>query len=197
MSFTKIAGVVCLLFWLNCAYASGDPELGREKAAICTACHGVDGNSTNPAFPKLAGQLEDYIFKQTMDFKLGKRKDAVMYTMASAIPAENDLRDIAAYFANQPVMQGEKQSSYQIRKGRLIFTKERCHFCHGKQGKNQSSMTTPPAIIGGQHKDYLVRALKDIQGGVRQADIYNLMVKALDRLSHDDLEAISEYLSRQ
>jgi cytochrome c553 len=197
MSFTKIAGVVCLLFCCNDLIAAGDPELGKAKAVVCTACHGEDGNSSNPAFPKLAGQLEEYIFKQTLDFKLGQRTDAVMYTMASAIPKEDDLKDIAAYFASQPVMQGEKDSSYQIRKGRLIYTRERCHFCHGKRGKNHLSMTTPPAIIGGQHKDYLVRSLKDIQSGVRKADIYNLMAKALDRLSHDDIEAVSEYLSRQ
>lgn len=99
--------------------------------------------------------------------------------------------------AGEPESGREKASSDLIKKGSLIFTRERCYFCHGKQGKNQSSITTPPAIIGGQHKDYLVKALKDIQDGVRKADIYNLMTKTLSRLSHDEIVAVSEYLSNQ
>ena len=68
---------VLLLGWLvwfaPIAIAAGDPEVGKEKAKVCIGCHGEDGNSQNPAYPKLAGQLENYIFKQTMDFKTGKR----------------------------------------------------------------------------------------------------------------------------
>ena len=67
---------------------------------ICSACHGVDGNSTNPLWPKLAGQHEAYLAKQIRAFKSGERTDPTMAPMISMVKDE-DIDDIAAYYASQ------------------------------------------------------------------------------------------------
>ncbi|MCY4467912.1 MAG: cytochrome c [Thiotrichales bacterium] len=82
------------------AYAGGDAAAGKQKAVICSACHGVDGNSTNPLWPKLAGQHEAYLAKQIRAFKSGERTDPTMAPMISMVKDE-DIDDIAAYYASQ------------------------------------------------------------------------------------------------
>ncbi|MDH5737575.1 MAG: cytochrome c4 [Gammaproteobacteria bacterium] len=197
MTHRVLYKLLFLLVFVNCAYGAGDPERGKQKAVVCIGCHGADGNSSIAVYPKLAGQLEDYIFKQTLDFKEGKRKDAVMSGIVSVIPEEDDLRDVAAFFASQSVMQGIPQDSDIVRKGGEIFIRERCHFCHGEKGKNHSVIAAPPPIIGGQHKEYLFKSLMDIHDGYREADLYGLMIKALGRMSTEEMLAVCEYLSAQ
>ncbi|WP_116301305.1 cytochrome c [Alkalilimnicola ehrlichii] len=78
----------------------GDPVAGREKAAACIACHGEDGNSPNPQFPRLAGQYADYMVQALRDYKSGNRRDPVMNGIAADL-SEQDMRDISAYYASQ------------------------------------------------------------------------------------------------
>lgn len=81
-------------------HAGGDAKAGATKAQICAACHGMDGNSTNPLWPKLAGQHAPYLVKQLQAFKTGTRKDPVMSPMAMPL-SDQDMEDVAAYFAAQ------------------------------------------------------------------------------------------------
>jgi cytochrome c553 len=77
-------------------------EAGKKKAAeVCAACHGPDGNSPAPAFPKLAGQHADYLAKTLSEYKSGVRKDPIMAGMAAPLSKE-DIENLAAYFATQP-----------------------------------------------------------------------------------------------
>ncbi len=82
------------------AHAGGDPAAGQAKAVVCAACHGVDGNSVNPIWPKLAGQHEAYLAKQIRAFRDGVRVDPTMAPMVAAL-SDEDIDDIAAYFASQ------------------------------------------------------------------------------------------------
>ena len=82
------------------AHAGGDAEAGKQKAMICAACHGVDGNSINPIWPKLAGQHEAYLAKQIRAFRSGERTDPTMAPMVSILK-EEDIDDIAAFYASQ------------------------------------------------------------------------------------------------
>jgi len=82
------------------AYAAGDAAAGKAKSAVCAACHGADGNSTNPLWPNLAGQHAPYLVKQLKDFKSGARKDPVMAPMAAPL-SEQDMENLAAYFESQ------------------------------------------------------------------------------------------------
>ena len=80
--------------------AAGDIDAGKEKSAVCAACHGADGNSTNPAFPILAGQYQDYLVRALADYKTGKRNDAIMNGIAATL-SEQDREDLAAFFASR------------------------------------------------------------------------------------------------
>ena len=82
------------------AGAAGDAAAGKSKSTTCTACHGPDGNSTNPQWPKLAGQHAPYMVKQLKDFKSGARKDPVMSPMAAPLSPQ-DMEDLSAYYASQ------------------------------------------------------------------------------------------------
>ena len=83
------------------ASAGGDAERGKAKSATCAACHGPDGNSASPDFPRLAGQNADYIQHVLAHYKAGaKRKNPIMAGMAAAL-SEQDMADLAAYFSSQ------------------------------------------------------------------------------------------------
>jgi cytochrome c553 len=87
---------------------AGDIEAGKKKAAeVCAACHGPDGNSPNPAFPKLAGQYETYLEKTLIEYKTGERKDPIMGSMAAALSKE-DIENLAMYFASQSGLETKK-----------------------------------------------------------------------------------------
>lgn len=73
---------------------------GAEKAAVCAACHAKDGNSLAPTFPIIAGQHADYILESLKQYKSGARKNAIMAGSVAAL-SEDDMKDLAAYFAAQ------------------------------------------------------------------------------------------------
>lgn len=82
--------------------AAGDPVAGREKAAkTCAACHGPDGNSQAPDFPRLAGQHYDYLVKALNDYKSGARKNPIMAGQVGNLKPQ-DLNDLAAFYSSQP-----------------------------------------------------------------------------------------------
>ncbi len=82
------------------AHAGGNAEAGKAKSAPCAACHGPDGNSPTPSFPKLAGQHEDYLYHSLKDYKTGKRKNPIMSGQVANL-SDRDMKDLAAYFARQ------------------------------------------------------------------------------------------------
>jgi cytochrome c553 len=82
------------------AAAAAHAEAGAAKAAVCAACHGANGNSVNPEWPNLAGQGVAYTTEQLKLFRAGHRNNLVMYPLAMALTDE-DIRDLAAYFARQ------------------------------------------------------------------------------------------------
>jgi cytochrome c553 len=82
------------------AFAGGDAEKGKEKAALCSACHGADGNTPlSPDYPKLASQPADYLEKALHDYKSGKRKNPLMAPQAQNL-SKQDIKDLAAYFSS-------------------------------------------------------------------------------------------------
>jgi cytochrome c553 len=94
-----------LILVLVAAMATGSAcaasaERGKQKSQVCAACHGADGNSVSPDFPRLAGQYEDYLYRALLDYKLGKRKNPIMGAQVANL-TKNDFGDLAAYFASQ------------------------------------------------------------------------------------------------
>ena len=132
---------------------------------------------------------------ETTEFQQGVRKDPSMNNIAKVVQNKQDLEDIAAYFASQLLMKGVARDTELSRQGQGLFTDERCDFCHGEGGQRQAPFVGGAPIIGGQHKTYLLKALKDIKVAARPGDIYGLMKKTLSRLSDEQIEALAEYLS--
>ena len=98
--FMTALAVACAFAPFVPAQAGGNAEAGKAKAVVCSACHGVDGNSVNPLWPKLAGQHEAYLAKQIRAFRDGVRVDPTMAPMVSILK-EEDIDDIAAFYASQ------------------------------------------------------------------------------------------------
>ena len=82
------------------AYAGSNAEAGKAKSAPCAACHGADGNSPTPSFPKLAGQHADYLYHSLKDYKSGKRKNPIMSGQVANLSTQ-DMKDLAAYYSKQ------------------------------------------------------------------------------------------------
>lgn len=100
LSLSTVASAALLCSLSSGAYAAGNAAAGKSKAAVCGACHGPDGNSMNPQWPKLAGQHAVYLERQLMDFKSGARKNALMNPQAAGL-SDQDMEDLAAYYASQ------------------------------------------------------------------------------------------------
>ena len=177
----------------------GDPVAGKDKAAMCSGCHGEDGNSADPMTPKLAGQYGIYIAKQIRNYLASTRSHQIMSGMAASI-SDGDLADISAYFASQPMMKGERPSSNQT--GKKLYENDdlsrmmvRCNNCHGITGKGQNPGNPVYPVIGGQHKEYLLGQLINFRKGVRNNSQGGVMNTTVSRLSDAELEALADYVA--
>jgi cytochrome c553 len=88
------------------ANAGGNAATGKEKSQVCAACHGPDGNSANPDFPRLAGQYADYLERALLDYQSGARKNAIMKSQVENL-SRQDIEDLAAYYAGQKGLHGK------------------------------------------------------------------------------------------
>lgn len=92
--------ITALVFITAPCNAAGDSNSGKEVAKQCVACHGEDGNSPAPNFPRLAGQHEDYLLHALQSYKQGKRKNVIMAGIVAAL-SEEDMKNVSAYFSQQ------------------------------------------------------------------------------------------------
>ena len=184
----------------NAASAAGDPVAGKDKSALCQGCHGEDGMSAAPSFPRLAGQYAGYIKKQITDFQARARKDDTMEGMADTVTEKQDLEDIAAYFASQKTMRGDTATSsfpgkYLYMNGNPATNLYGCINCHGENGKGKSPNNAVFPVIGGQHKDYLVKQLNEFRNGKRNNDPAGMMGDIAEKMTDVEIDAVSEYLA--
>jgi len=108
MTIVRTTLIAALLALLPALAHGADSAAGQAKAKeICQACHGLDGNSPTPDYPKLAGQYPDYLAKALRDYKSGARKNPIMAGMAGALTA-NDIDNLAAYYSSQPPVLSRK-----------------------------------------------------------------------------------------
>lgn len=178
----------------------GNATAGRDKSQLCQGCHGEFGNSTEPLVPKLAGQYGKYIAKELRNYQAGVRTHQIMNAMAGTI-SDDDLADIAAYFASQPKMKG---SGPENELGKKLFTKGdinrkmiACINCHGVHGKGLTPNTSMFPVLGGQQKEYLRKQLHNFQDVDRTNSPNAIMNKVTNKLTNDEIDAIAEYLSAQ
>ncbi|MPQ65051.1 MULTISPECIES: c-type cytochrome [Pseudomonas] len=193
--------IVSLLLTLGItglAQAAGDAKAGQAKAAVCGACHGPDGNSMAPNFPKLAGQGERYLTKQMQDIKSGKRTVLEMTGLLTNL-SDQDLSDIAAYFSSQQgsvgaadpkvVAHGEEL----FRGGKLDQGMPSCIGCHSPNGAGNAAAGFPH--LGGQHAQYIAKQLTDFREGNRTNDGDTMIMRSIAaKMSNKDIEAVSNYV---
>ncbi len=194
--------LITLLFLISSslAFASKDATTGKDKALICTGCHGAGGNNSHSEYPVLAGQVESYLLKQLKDFKSGARADDHMTSMVLAVE-ESDFEDIAAYFSsNTRSQQSDKSKSHEIGLGKNIFTSgiksksiPACSSCHGSKGLGNAEIVYPS--LASQHKEYIAKTLKDFREGKRKNDKNKLMRNVASELNDKEIEALATYIS--
>ncbi|MFV0890395.1 c-type cytochrome [Metapseudomonas otitidis] len=180
------------------AHAAGDAKAGQAKAAVCGACHGPDGNSLAPNFPKLAGQGEPYLLKQLHDIKDGKRQVLEMTGLLTNL-SDQDLQDIAAYFSSQSGSVGAAdpklvaRGEALFRGGKLEEGMPACTGCHSPNGAGNAAARFPH--LGGQHAQYVAKQLTDFREGNRTNDGDSMIMRAIAaKLSNKDIEAVSSYI---
>lgn len=188
------------------AWSKGNAQSGQEKAVPCGACHGVDGNSLNPEWPSLAGQVPDYLKKQLQDFKAGHRADPLMSAMAQPLSAQ-DIDDLVAYFSTQkPKLDAPagtaKEGERLYLKGKARPQATACIGCHGPRGEGNAAwgktLAAPPTVlapaIGGQHPAYLGKQLKAYREAARKNDVAHVMRDIAKNLSDQEIAALAEYI---
>lgn len=178
----------------------GDVTAGQAKAAVCGACHGPDGNSPAPNFPKLAGQGERYLSKQMHDIKSGKRTVLEMTGMLTNLN-DQDLADLAAYFASQKGSVGAAdpklvaRGEQLFRGGNLEKGLPACTGCHSPNGAGNAAASFPR--LSGQHATYIAKQLTDFrkEEAGRANDGDAMVMRTIARkLSDEDIAALSSYI---
>jgi cytochrome c553 len=180
-------------------FAQGDAEAGASKITVCLACHGQDGNMSQlDNVPKIGGQNEAYLLKQMLDIKSGVRTAPLMNGMLNALN-EQDMADVAAYYASQPAPQGaadpEKvavgKSLYRAGNAEIGVTA--CTACHSPNGQGLASAGYP--ALSGQDTGYTEMQLKAFRDGVRMNDDAEVMRTIAARLNDAEIAALASYVS--
>jgi len=194
--------ILLFIFGSHSLFAAGDAEAGKAKSAPCAACHGADGNSANPVWPKLAGQGAPYLFTQLEMFKDGTRTNALMSSQAAAL-SEQDMHDLAAYFADQTGTPGAANAELvemgeAIYRGGIIHKDvTACAACHGPNGAGNLPAKFPK--LSGQHAAYTESRLVAYRAidPTLEKDIYpaaSIMVSVTERLTDTEIKALSQYI---
>ena len=187
---------VAAILLAGAAHAQGDADAGKQKAAVCAACHGPEGNAPQgaapegQAYPDLAGQTARYLYLQLRDFKEGRRKNPLMSPMAANLSKE-DMYDLAEYFSKQKHAPSTfKTDPAKATDGKAVADAALCTMCHlgGFSGQNEVPR------VAGQEYDYIVKQLKDFRGRNRTNDAGN-MTSVSKGLSDAQIDALAQYIT--
>lgn len=192
----------------------GDVQRGQQKAGTCAACHGLDGNPTDPQYPRLAGMPERYTAQQLALFKSRERQSgmaAVMYPFADSLTAQ-DMRDLGAYFQTQkagagiaddtPVTTGPYAGLRFYEIGEKLFRAgdasrgiPACMACHGPSGEGNPGPAYP--ALAGQTGPYAQRRLEEYRTGTTVARDYKnfqIMASIAKPLTDDEIRSLASYV---
>ena len=177
---------------ISCAEAAAgaDIEAGRQKAQVCVACHGPEGNSANPVMPTLAGQPAQFISTELFQFRDGNRKDPQMTPVAASL-TNADMNDLAAYFsAQKPRPPSHKTDPANAATAPKLAEQFNCVQCHGKALLGQQHIPR----LAGQQFEYLKMQLRGFKAQTR-ADLDGNMTSAAQALSEKDIDALVDYMA--
>ncbi|MBB3169670.1 c-type cytochrome [Simiduia aestuariiviva] len=206
----QVVAMLGLVAMSQLAFA-GDAKNGESLSTACAACHGADGNSPAPNFPKLAGLGEKYLLKQLLDIQSGARAVPEMAGQLDGMSAQ-DLADMAAYFngaaiqlsgskkdAEVQLNSGAKVNSLALgartyRAGNMETNVPACLGCHSPGGTGNDPAGYPR--LGGQHAAYIEKQLKDFRAGNRTNDGDNkIMRDVAAQLSDAEISALANFIA--
>lgn len=191
----------------------GDAKAGQTKASACAACHGADGNGSDPQYPNIAGQSERYIAHQIALIASGQRTG----TAVAMVPfvkdlTPQDMRDIGAYFATQKggagladdtvIADGAYKGMKFFEVGQQLYRGgdaargiPACMACHGPSGAGNPGPAYPH--LGGQRQDYAARRLQEYRTGTtteKNPALFNIMAQVANKLTDQEIQALGTYL---
>ncbi|MCL1075556.1 c-type cytochrome [Shewanella dokdonensis] len=193
-----------LLLAPNLSQAQAAPV--PEKAAICSSCHGIDGNSVVAEYPSLAGQRALYLQRQLQAFRAAARSnnkegraDPIMSNMAAML-SDADITELAQYYALQPRQQQPGAAADMAQTGQQLYQGgdlsrdiAACAACHGLDGKGMAAAGFPALLA--QHPHYLVEQLQKFKHGERKDDYQGMMQDTSAKLTEQDMQALAAYIS--
>ena len=181
-------------------FALGNADAGQSKSAICAACHGVDGNSVVPNWPKLAGQHAAYLERQLKLIKDGSRPVPEMAGIAMGL-SDQDMADLAAYFASQTSTAGLADEA-MLASGEKLYRAgdakkdiPACIACHGPAGEGNPLAGYPS--LAGQHTVYSEKMLKAFRAGTTWGEddaSSKTMTQVANRLTDSEIQAVASYI---
>ena len=185
--------------------SKADLVKGQQIASgVCVACHNADGNSIISTNPKLAGQGAEYLYKQLRNFKSidgkpAERPNAVMGGMVMTLSSDEDMRNVASWFAAQTQKGGQAKNKDTVELGQKLYrggdlTKglPACAGCHGPAG---AGIPAQYPRIGGQHADYLDAQLKTFRSGERANDPNKMMRLVAIKMTDAEIKAVADYIA--
>ena len=184
--------------------AKVDAAKGQQIASqVCVACHNADGNSALPANPKLAGQHQEYIYKQLKNFKAADGKPAervnpIMGGMVAAL-SDDDMKNVAAYFASQKLKGETAKSANTVEAGQKLYRAGNasknlpaCAACHGPAG---GGIPAQYPRISGQFAEYTEAQLKAFRAGERGNDPNGMMRTVALKMTDAEIKAVADYVA--
>lgn len=181
------------------APAKAKPDLAKGEAsygAVCAACHGADGNSGTPTYPKLAQQHPEYLVKQLQEFKSGKRENAVMKGFASTL-SEDDMKNIAFWVATKAAKPGFAKDKELVTLGERIYrggiADRQIPACAGCHSPNGAGIPAQYPRLSGQHAEYAAAQLTSFRDGIRKNSLQMNQVAA--KLNDREIKAVSDYVA--
>ena len=175
------------------------PDLVRGEAtfaAVCASCHGADGNSSTPAYPKLAQQHPEYLVKQLQEYKSGKRKNAIMQGFASTLSAD-DMKNVAYWATSKQAKPGFAKEKELVTMGERIYRGgildrqvAACASCHSP---NAAGIPSQYPRLSGQHAEYTAAQLTAFRDGIRANNLTMTQVAA--KLNDKEIRAVADYIA--
>lgn len=188
-----LASAALSLSWLASAHAAGNPAEGEKKFYTCFGCHGIeDYKNAYPDYsvPKLRHQNAAYLIAALQEYRAGERPHATMHAQASSL-SDQDIEDIAAYL--QGVEPIKPSASVNGKPPKQVAA---CVACHGDNGLGVEAPLSPkPAVLAGQHVDYLEQALTAYRNGRRKNVVMAGMAQMLT--TDEDVKIAAEYFAGQ
>ena len=173
-----------------------DVAKGQASFAVCAGCHGVDGNSGTPAYPKLSQQHPEYLVKQLQEYKSGKRANAIMVGFATAL-SEEDMKNIAFWVTTNKAKLGAATDKDLAALGERIYRggiqERQIAACAGCHSPNGAGIPAQYPRLSGQHAEYTAAQLTYFRDGIRKNNLQ--MTQNAAKLNDREIKALSDYIA--